>query len=165
METKLYKRIKWNKLIVPNQENEPVYYKRHGNLVMFETPVVHIPFGTETRADGTSRITLEYSPNSSCFRFLKDLEAYVCKYRQDRMIKSVLMEGYKTYGPLQTRVKLKKDKNGYYLTEFKDPLGFLTESDKLKGRKGKVVLKLLNIWDKDGMFGVNWEAQTVQLVS
>lgn len=165
MEPKLYKRIKWDKLIIPNQQNENVYYKQPGKCVVFETPVVNIPFGVETRPDGSSRITIEYSPNSSCFRFLKELEERVRKHRESTVFKSVLLEGYKTFGPLQTRVKLKKDKYGCYTTEFKDRMGYFTESDKLKGKKGKVVLKLLNVWDKDGKSGVNWEAQSVQLVS
>ena len=163
--TKIYKKIKWDKLIIPNQENEPVYYLRVGNAITFETPVVNIPFGVETRENGTSRITLEYSPNSSCFRFLKDLEVQVEKKRPSTMFKSVLMEGYKTFGPLQTRVKLKKDKFGMYETEFKDPQGFFTESSKIKGRRAKVTLRLMNVWDKDGKSGVNWEALSVSLVS
>ena len=165
METKLYKKIKWDKLIIPNQENEPVYYLRHGNPIMFETPVVKIPFGVETRSDGSSRVTLEYSPGSGCFRFLKELEARVSKKRPDTIFSSVLLEGYRTHGPLQTRVKLKKDKFGMYETEFKDALGFYTESAQLKGKKGRVLLRLVNVWDKDGKSGVNWEAVSISLCS
>jgi hypothetical protein len=137
--------------------------KYNNTDIVFETPIVKIPFGIETRKDGTHRITIEYSRKSSCFQFIKDMEercGQELKCGALLLPRSTLLENYRDHGPLQTRIRI-PDFNG----RFKDAQGFFTESKELKGKKANVTLRLKNVWSIDsGMYGINWEADLVSLV-
>ena len=155
-----------------NQEQKSLNYKvtYKGEPLKIETPIVNFPFGIEYH-NKKYKISAEINERSNFLKFIRAVESKTTgqieeiESDRDLFFISNLKIDYKNYSPLLTSIKI-PFRYGKMETAFsKRTTEFFSSSDLQKNNKGRMVIKIQNLWiSEDDNYGILWQAEKINIL-